>query len=102
MQKKEILRVKIKADNDKLFAEFLQKNKHLDMAAERRQKDGKVVAEAYAEPEVAKNLGKPGIEIEIIEDANKTGKERQQEISNMNRFALDAATEPPRGLAKKE
>jgi hypothetical protein len=102
MQEKEILRVKIIAKDDKIFSEFLKEHANLDTAAERRQKDGKIIAEAYAEPEVANSLSKPGIKIELIEDANKTGKERQQEISNMNRFALGQAAERPKGLAKKE
>jgi len=50
---KEIQKVKIKAENDKVFIEFLKQYPGLDMAAERRQKNGKIHAEAYVEREVA-------------------------------------------------
>jgi len=99
---KEIQKVKIKAENDKVFIEFLKQYPGLDMAAERRQKNGKIHAEAYVEREVANNLSKPGIDIEIIENASETGKQRQQEISKTNRFELAGEIGPPHGFAKKE
>jgi len=47
-------------------------------------------------------LKKPGVEIKVLEDAAKTGIERQKEISSTNRFAVSEQKGPPRGFGKKE
>jgi hypothetical protein len=98
---KKILRVEISTLDQKAFTELLREQ-HLDTAAERRHKNGKITAEAYVPSTQIDQLKKPGIEIKVLEDAVKTGIERQKEISSVNRFALGEQKGPPRGFGKKE
>jgi hypothetical protein len=98
---KNILRVRINTKDEKAFVDLVL-TKHLDMAAEHREKDGTIVAEAYVPSTQIDQLHKPGVGIEVIEDANKTGRERQKQVSSVNRFALDEQPSPPRGFGKKE
>jgi hypothetical protein len=76
---------------------------HLDMAGERREKDGKIVAEAYMLSTQLESLRESGIGITILdEDAAKTGRQRQKQVSSVNRFASgDRSPGAPSGLGKK-
>jgi hypothetical protein len=98
---KKIFKVIIRTSDEKAFTELLQQH-HLDTAGEHREKDGKIVAEAYVPSSQIDELHKPGVEIKVVEDAAQTGLERQKEVSSMNRFALDERSPPPRGFGKKE
>lgn len=73
------------------------------MAGERREKDGKIVAEAYMLSTQLESLRESGIGITILdEDAAKTGRQRQKQVSFVNRFASgNRSPGPPSGLGKK-
>lgn len=95
-----ITKIIIKAADVKIFTDMLMEY-HLDVAGEHRDKDGKIVTEAYLPSKKIDQLRKPGIEIQVIEDATKTGMERQKEVSSLNRFSTRGQG-PIRGLGKKE
>jgi hypothetical protein len=97
---KKILKVIINTSDEKAFAQLLREH-HLDTAGEHREKDGKIVAEAYVPSTQIDQLQKPGVEIKVIEDAAKTGLERQKEISSVNRFS-GSEPGPPKGFGRKE
>jgi hypothetical protein len=97
---KKIMKVIIKAADVKAFTDML-KEYHLDTAGEHRDKDGKIVTEAFVPSKKIDQLRKPGIEIQVVEDATQTGLERQKEVSSLNRFSLEGQS-LIRGLGKKE
>jgi hypothetical protein len=100
---KDVLRVEINAQDQGAFIKLLR-DFPLDTAAERQLKNGKIVAEAYVPSSLVETLQKPGIEIKVLDNAVKTGMERQKEVSSDKRFALDDGgnVTVPRGLGKKE
>jgi hypothetical protein len=99
---KKILRVKIDTKDENAFTRLVLQE-HLDMAGERREKDGKIVAEAYMVSTQLEKLRESGINITVLdEDAAKTGRQRQKQVSSVNRFAFgDRSPSPPSGLGKK-
>jgi hypothetical protein len=97
---KKIMKIIIKAADEKTFTDLLVEY-HLDTAGEYRDKDGKIVTEAYVPSKKIDQLHKPGIEIEVVEDATQTGLERQKEVSSLSRFSLQSEG-PIKGLGKKE
>ena len=100
---KKILRVRVDTKDENTFTKLVLEEQ-LDVAGERREKDGKIVAEAYITSAQLEKLRRSGIGITVLdEDANKTGLERQKQVSSVNRFAFGERTpSPPRGFAKKE
>jgi hypothetical protein len=97
---KKIMKVIIKAPDKKTFTDLLVEY-HLDIAGEHRDKDGKIVTEAYVSSKKIDQLRKPGIEIQVVEDATQTGLERQKEVSSSNRFSFEGQSHI-KGLGKKE
>jgi hypothetical protein len=97
---KKIMKVIIKAADKKTFTDLLVEY-HLDIAGEHRDKDGKIVTEAFVPFKKIEQLRKPGVEIIVVEDATQTGLERQKEVSSLNRFSLESQG-PIKGLGKKE
>jgi hypothetical protein len=100
---KKILRVRIDTKDEKAFTKLVLEE-HLDMAGERREKDGKMVGEAYVISTQLEKLRRSGIGVTVLdEDANRTGMQRQKQVSSVNRFALgERSPTPPRGFGKKE
>lgn len=75
---------------------------HLDIgcAGLRRQEDGSIIVESYLPAEKLDQLHKPGIKVQVLEDASQSGRERQKEVITQNKFAHSA--EIPHGFGKKE
>ena len=94
------MKIIIKAADKKTFTNILSEY-HLDIAGEHRDKDGKIVTEAFVPSKKIDQLRRPGVEIIVVEDATQTGLERQKEVSSLNRFTLGEQG-PIRGLGKKE
>ena len=98
---KKILRVRIDTKDKNAFTKLVLEE-HLDMAGEHREKDGKIVGEAYVPSTQLEKLRRSGIGITVLdEDANRTGMQRQKQVSSVNRFALGERG-PPKGFGKKE
>ncbi len=96
---KKIMKVIIKSTDEETFTGMLGQYQ-LDTAGEHRDKDGKIVTVAYVPEKKIEQLRKPGIEIEVVEDATQIGLKRQKEVSSVNRLA--ASEGPIKGLGKKE
>jgi hypothetical protein len=97
---KKIMRVIIKAADVKTFTDMLREYR-LDTAGEHRDKDGRIVTDAFVPYKKIDQLRRPGIEIQIVEDATQTGLERQKEVSSLNRFSPESQGRI-RGMGKKE
>ena len=64
------------------------------------QEDVTIVVESYLPADRVYELHKPGIKIQVLEDASQSGRERQKEVTKQNKFA--DSTEIPHGFGKKE
>ncbi|MFE2474868.1 hypothetical protein [Streptomyces sp. NPDC059389] len=64
-----------------------------------RNPDGSLGFDAYVSPEQAEDLAREGVSVETVEDATATGRARQAEVGEGDRFAPDDAV--PQGLALK-
>lgn len=106
MDNEPIIRFEIKAptmENLRAFTDEVQPD--LGCRGIARQVDGEFVIDAYL-PEsrlqsmrIARTDSR--ISIRIIENATEVGRERQQEVSQENRF-LRESQQVPRGLGRKE
>jgi hypothetical protein len=91
----------IHATDKKTLTETLREY-HLDIgcAGLRREEDGTIVVESYLPAEKVDELHKPGIKVQVLEDASQSGRERQKEVTTQNKFLR--STEIPHGFGKKE
>ncbi|MDH6130156.1 hypothetical protein [Kitasatospora sp. GP82] len=94
-----ILRVRVTAaDADTLRA--LLRETHPDVGGRPRHGAGGTVSiDAYVSPAEAETLEREGVTVQVIEDATATGRARQAEVGQGNRFA--AGDRIPRGLGIK-
>lgn len=94
-----ILRVRVTArDPDTLRA--LLREAHPDVGGRVRQaEDGSCTIDAYVTPEQGEALEREGVTVTIVEDATATGRARQAEVAEGDRFAPE--DEVPQGLALK-
>ncbi|MGW8779840.1 hypothetical protein ACWGNM_17525 [Streptomyces sp. NPDC055796] len=94
-----ILRVSVTAkDADTLRT--LLRDSHPDVGGRvRRNQDGSLTFDAYVSPEQAQDLAREGVSVETVEDATATGRARQAEVGEGDRFAPEDAV--PQGLALK-
>ena len=94
-----ILRVRVTArDADTLRA--LLRDSRPDVGGRIRQnEDGSLVFDAYVSPEQGEALAREGVSVETVEDATATGRARQTEVGEGDRFAPEDAV--PQGLALK-
>ncbi|MEV5375929.1 hypothetical protein AB0L26_08100 [Streptomyces nondiastaticus] len=94
-----ILRVRVTAkDADTLRA--LLRDSRPDVGGQVRQnEDGSFTFDAYVSPEQGEALSREGVSAEVIEDATATGRARQAEVGEGDRFAPEDAV--PQGLALK-
>jgi hypothetical protein len=101
MEQKKILKVMIHATDKKTLTETLREY-HLDIgcAGLRREEDGTIVVESYLPAEKVDELHKPGIKVQVLEDASQRCRERQKEVTTQNNFLR--STEIPHGFGKKE
>ncbi|MFF3934670.1 hypothetical protein [Streptomyces phaeofaciens] len=94
-----ILRVRVTArDADTLRA--LLRDSRPDVGGRIRQnEDGSLAFDAYVSPEEGEALTREGVSVETVEDATATGRARQTEVGEGDRFAPEDAV--PQGLALK-
>ncbi|MEV4926583.1 hypothetical protein [Streptomyces roseoverticillatus] len=94
-----ILRVRVTAkDADTLRA--LLRDSRPDVGGRIRQnEDGSLTFDAYVSPEQGEALTREGVSAAVVEDATATGRARQAEVGEGDRFAPDGAV--PQGLALK-
>ncbi|MFK0046170.1 hypothetical protein ACIQU4_19080 [Streptomyces sp. NPDC090741] len=94
-----ILRVRVTAkDADTLRA--LLRDSRPDVGGRvRENQDGSLTFDAYVSPEQAEDLAREGVSVETVEDATATGRARQAEVGEGDRFAPEDAV--PQGLALK-
>ncbi|MGK4579709.1 hypothetical protein [Kitasatospora sp. HPMI-4] len=64
-----------------------------------RGADQSISIEAYVSPEEAEALERDGVTVRVLEDATATGRARQAEVGQGNRYA--ARGQVPRGLGLK-
>ncbi|MFD9795998.1 hypothetical protein ACFWXK_34165 [Streptomyces sp. NPDC059070] len=95
----QLLRVRVTAKDAETLRALLREA-HPDVGGRpRRGEDGAFSIEAYASPEEAEALEREGVSITVIEDAAATGRARQAEVGEGDRFAAHDAV--PHGLALK-
>ncbi|MEV4871910.1 hypothetical protein [Streptomyces syringium] len=94
-----ILRVRVTAkDADTLRA--LLRDSRPDVGGRVLQnEDGSLTFDAYVSPEQGEALAREGVSVETVEDATATGRARQAEVGEGDRFAPEDAV--PEGLALK-
>ncbi|MFE2285243.1 hypothetical protein ACFXDJ_13830 [Streptomyces sp. NPDC059443] len=94
-----ILRVRVTAkDADTLRA--LLRDTRPDVGGRvGRAQDGSLGFDAYVSPEKAEALVREGVTVTTLEDATATGRARQAEVGEGDRFAPEDAV--PQGLALK-
>ncbi|MFZ0328102.1 MAG: hypothetical protein WBP64_09130 [Nitrososphaeraceae archaeon] len=97
-----ILKVIICVSNKGTLTNVLQEH-HVDIGCTggiRLRDDDRFLVQAYAPATTIERLRKPDIEIKVLGDAVSSGRERQKEVGNGNRFA--DLREIPTGFGIKE
>ncbi|MFB7667221.1 hypothetical protein ACFC1R_25315 [Kitasatospora sp. NPDC056138] len=94
-----ILRVRVTA-TDPATLHALLREKRPDVGGRpSRGADESISVEAYVSPDEAEALQREGVTVQVIEDASATGRARQAEVGQGNRYA--AGEQVPRGLGLK-
>jgi hypothetical protein len=101
VKEKKILRITLRVPNRETLAEMVQELR-LDVGGggPRPQPDGTLSMEAYVPEEMLEILKKRKTAFEVIEDATKTGKQRQKEVGKHDRF--EGGKKFPHGLGKEK
>ncbi|MER5756039.1 hypothetical protein [Streptomyces sp. NPDC002088] len=93
------LRVRVTAKDAETLRALLREA-HPDVGGRPRQgDDGSFSIEAYVSPEQAEALEREGVTVRALEDVTATGRARQAEVGEGDRFAPEDAI--PHGLALK-
>jgi hypothetical protein len=81
----------------------LLRERPLDMSCggPKVHENGAASVEAYVPAGTRDALRRPGIRIDVLEDASATAAQRQQEVGKGNRFRGDGQKAIPRGLGRK-
>ncbi|WP_369264880.1 hypothetical protein [Streptomyces sp. R35] len=95
----EILRVRVTAKDAETLRTLLREARPDVGGRAREGDDGSFSIDAYVSPEQAAALEREGVSVTTIEDAAATGRARQAEVGEGDRFAPEDAV--PRGLALK-
>ncbi|WP_329403934.1 hypothetical protein [Streptomyces melanogenes] len=96
---RQLLRVRVTAKDAETLRTLLREARPDVGGRPRQGEDGTCSIEAYASPDEAEALEREGVSVTIVEDATATGRARQAEVGEGDRFAPDDAV--PRGLALK-
>lgn len=94
-----ILRILITAREKQALSALLREHPlDLSCGGPQRREGGAVSVEAYVPEDQVDSLRRYGVNIEILDDASATGRERQKEVGKGNRFE---GKKVPRGLGRK-
>ncbi|GAA2716470.1 MULTISPECIES: hypothetical protein [Streptomyces] len=94
-----ILRVRVTAKDAETLRALLRDERPDVGGRPRTAADGSVGIDAYVPAEKAAALEHPGVTVRVVADATATGKARQAEVGEGDRFADPSAV--PRGLGDK-
>jgi hypothetical protein len=95
-----VYRVRISAKSKSALIDLL-KSEPLDLncGSPKTAPDGTITIEALVTDDVKKRLEKHPVQIEVVEDATETGRQRQAEVGKGDRF--EGGKKPPRGTGKR-
>ncbi|MEU5633247.1 hypothetical protein ACH47C_22525 [Streptomyces rishiriensis] len=93
------LRVRVTAEDADTLRALLREVRPDVGGGVRRTEDGSIGIDAYVSPEQAEALDREGVVVTVHADATATGKARQSEVGEGDRFAPGDAV--PHGLALK-
>ncbi|MFD9390974.1 hypothetical protein ACFWBB_09620 [Streptomyces sp. NPDC060000] len=93
------LRVRVTAKDADTLRALLREARPDVGGRARRGEDGSFGIDAYVSPEEAEALDREGVSVTIHEDATASGRARQAEVGEGDRFAPEDAV--PHGLALK-
>jgi hypothetical protein len=94
-----ILRILITVREKEALTTLLRENPlDLSCGGPRRRADGVITVEAFVPEDELDRLRRYPVQIDVLEDASATGRERQKEVGQGNRFE---GNKIPRGLGRK-
>ncbi|MFI6148679.1 hypothetical protein [Streptomyces sp. NPDC051109] len=94
-----ILRVRVTAKDADTLRAVLRDSRPDVGGRVLQNQDGTFTFDAYVSPEQAEDLAREGVSVETVEDATATGRARQAEVGEGDRFGPEDAV--PQGLALK-
>ncbi|MFJ3203003.1 hypothetical protein [Streptomyces sp. NPDC086989] len=94
-----VLRVRVTAEDAETLRDLLRDHRPDIGGRVRQNADGSLTFDAYVSPEQREALARDRVSLETVEDATATGRARQAEVGEGDRFAPEDAV--PQGLALK-